>query len=138
MKISVTMTARDLFQFSLYNSYSGFSGAFNVIFTLGALAILAVTWNWETINVYQRILLVFCALIFTVVQPLMLDRKAKQQAGAIGFSAPLNLTLGDAAGRGHRFFRALKPDPGRQKDRRGKGRDDRRAFLEPGMEDSPH
>ena len=46
MKISVTMTARDLFQFSLYNSYSGFSGAFNVIFTLGALAILAVTWNW--------------------------------------------------------------------------------------------
>lgn len=25
----------------------------------------------------------------------MLDRKAKQQAGAIGFSAPLNLTLGD-------------------------------------------
>ena len=73
MKISVTMTARDLFQFSLYNSYSGFSGAFNVIFTLGALAILAVTWNWETINVYQRILLVFCALIFTVVQPLMLD-----------------------------------------------------------------
>ena len=95
MKISVTMTARDLFQFSLYNSYSGFSGAFNVIFTLGALAILAVTWNWETINVYQRILLVFCALIFTVVQPLMLDRKAKQQAGAIGFSAPLNLTLGD-------------------------------------------
>ena len=116
MKISVTMTARDLFQFSLYNSYSGFSGAFNVIFTLGALAILAVTWNWETINVYQRILLVFCALIFTVVQPLMLDRKAK----------------------GHRFFRALKPDPGRRKDRRGKGRDDRRAFLEPGMEGSPH
>lgn len=95
MKISVTMTARDLFQFSLYNSYSGFSGASNVIFTLGALAILAATWNWETINVYQRILLVFCALIFTVVQPLMLDRKAKQQAGAIGFSAPLNLTLGD-------------------------------------------
>ena len=76
MKISVTMTARDLFQFSLYNSYSGFSGAFNVIFTLGALAILAATWNWETINVYQRILLVFCALIFPVVQPLMLDRKA--------------------------------------------------------------
>ena len=95
MKISVTMTARDLFQFSLDNSYSGVSGAFNVIFTLGARAILAATWNWETINVYQRILLVFCALIFTVVQPLMLDRKAKQQAGAIGFSAPLNLTLGD-------------------------------------------
>ena len=45
---------------------------------------------------YQRILLVFCASIFTVVQPLMLDRKAKQQARAIGFPRPLNPTpLGD-------------------------------------------
>ena len=82
-----------------------------MIFTLGALAILAVTWNWETINVYQRILLVFCALIFTVVQPLMLlTGRRSSRPGPSVFPRPLNLTLGD------------------EKDRRGKGRDDRRAF----------
>ena len=68
----------------------------------------------------QGSLLVFCALIFTVVQPL--------SAGPEGRSSEA---------RGHRFF-ALKPDPGRRKRSTWKGRDDRRAFLEPGMEGSPH
>ena len=65
MKIVVKMTARDLFDFSMYNSYSGFTGLFNIVFTAGAVAILAVTWNWPTVSVYQRILLVLCALMFT-------------------------------------------------------------------------
>ncbi len=95
MKIVVKMTARDLYDFSMYNSYSGFTGIFNVVFTVGAAAILAVTWNWHTVNVYQRILLVFCILIFTVLQPLLLMQKSKKQAAAIGFSLPITLTLSD-------------------------------------------
>lgn len=95
MKISVKMTARDLFWFSMYNAYRGFTGVFNVIFTVGALGILAATWTWESIDGYQRALLVFCALLFTVVQPFMLSRKSRLQARTSGFSAPVNLTLGD-------------------------------------------
>ena len=90
MKIVVKMTARDLYDFSMYNSYSGFTGIFNIVFTVGAAAILAVTWNWPTVNVYQRILLVFCILIFTVLM-----QKSKKQAESIGFSLPITLTLSD-------------------------------------------
>lgn len=95
MKISVTMTEKDLFDFSMYNSYSGFSGVFNVIFTLAALVLLAVTWQWESITVFQRILLVFCAMIFTVVQPLMLKHKSKQHAKRPGFSTEIHLSFED-------------------------------------------
>ena len=93
MKFSVKMTAKDLFEFSMYNSYSGAMGIFNVIFTVGALALLAVTWGW--VSVYQKILLVFCALIFTVIQPALLYFKSKKQAEMIGFSTPVNITLSD-------------------------------------------
>ncbi len=95
MKIVVKMTARDLFDFSMYNSYSGFTGLFNIVFTAGAVAILAVTWNWPTVSVYQRILLVLCALMFTVVQPVLLMQKSKKQAASTGFSLPITLTLSD-------------------------------------------
>ena len=79
MKIVVKMTARDLYDFSMYNSYSGFTGIFNIVFTVGAAAILAVTWNWPTVNMYQRILLVFCILIFTVLQPLLLMQNRRSR-----------------------------------------------------------
>lgn len=95
MKIKVNMTARDLFDFSMYNSYSGFMGAFNGIFTVGALAILIYTWRWDSVSMFQRVLLVCCALIFTVVQPAMLNQKSKKQARVTGFSADINLTLTD-------------------------------------------
>ena len=95
MKICVNMTARDLIDFSMYNSYSGLTGIINVVFTVGALAVLFVTWNWPTVTGFQRILLVFCALIFSVVQPLLLMNKSKKQAASAGFSAPITLTLSD-------------------------------------------
>lgn len=95
MKFSVKMTSKDLFEFSMYNSYSGGMGLFNVIFTAAALALLIFTWNWGGISIYQKLILVFCCLIFTVIQPLMLHFKAKKQAEMIGFSAPVNLTFTD-------------------------------------------
>lgn len=95
MKITVNLTVRDLFNFSMYNSCSGFSGIFNLIFTAGALIILAVTWQWETVSTFQRILLVLCALMFTVLQPAILYRKSKRQAERPGFSAAIDLTLTD-------------------------------------------
>lgn len=95
MEIKVNMTAKDLFGFSMYSSYTGFTGAFNIIFTVGALGILAFTWQWETVSTTQRILLVCCALIFTVVQPAMLRYKSGKKAKMTGFSATVSLTLTD-------------------------------------------
>lgn len=95
MKFSIKMTAKDLFEFSMYNSYSGGMGIFNVIFTVTALALLIFTWNWGGVSIYQRLILVFCCLIFTVLQPALLHFKSKKQTEMIGFSTPVNLTLTD-------------------------------------------
>lgn len=87
------MTEKDLFDFSMYVSYSGIMGIMNLFFTVAALVILVVTWGWVTI--YQKLLLVFCMTIFTVIQPLLLRHKAKKQAEQVGFSMPITLTLTD-------------------------------------------
>ena len=39
--------------------------------------------------------MVFCALLFSVIQPCLLWNKSKKQAQAHGFSTPVNLTLSD-------------------------------------------
>lgn len=93
MKIEVKMTADDLFHFSMYSANSGFMGIFNLIFTVGALALLLITWGW--VSVYQKVLLVACALIFTVLQPALLKVKSKKQAATVGFSTPIVLDISD-------------------------------------------
>lgn len=93
MKISIKVTAKDLFDFSMYSSYSGYTGLFNVIFTVGALALLVLSWSWTT--GFQKAMLVLCALIFTVVQPAILYKKSRRQAAGPRFAAPINLTLTD-------------------------------------------
>ena len=95
MKISVKMTARDLFTFSMYNSYTGFMGFFNIGFSLAALVLLIVTWDWPQAVWHQKLLMGFCALLFSVIQPCLLWNKSKKQAQAHGFSTPVNLTLSD-------------------------------------------
>ena len=83
MKFSVKMTAKDLFDFSMYNSYSGAMGLFNVICTFAALVLLIVTWG--STDVYQKVLLAFCMLIFTVIQPAMLHFKSKSRRRCTDF-----------------------------------------------------
>lgn len=93
MKFRVKMTSKDLFEFSMYNSYKGAMGLFNVIFTVAALALLVFTWG--SVSVWQRVLLAACGLIFTVVQPLLLHYKAGKQAETPGFSTPVDMTFTD-------------------------------------------
>lgn len=93
MKITVKMTARDLFQFSMHTSYSGFSGGFNIIFSIAAILGLILGWGYT--DDWQKFLLAICACVFTIVQPVMLHFKSKAQAAQTGFSTPINLTLTD-------------------------------------------
>lgn len=93
MKIEVKMTAKDLFDFSMYNLYSGASGVFNLVFTLAALIFFIFTAAGNP--AYQNILLIICILLFPVVQPLLLRSQAKKQAEAIGFSTPIHMELTD-------------------------------------------
>ncbi len=94
-KLSVTLevTARDLWRFSMHHSNSGMLGIFNLIFTAAALFLLVVRWGGLPVS--QRLLLVFCASIFTVWQPLMLYRRACRQAKAPHMNQPMDLTFSE-------------------------------------------
>ena len=66
---TVKLTAKDLWKFSLYHSNKGMLGIFNVIFSLAAIFLLVTTWGSNT--AMYRALLVICALMFTVWQPVI-------------------------------------------------------------------
>ena len=78
MKIQVKMTARDIFDFSMYSAYSGFAGIFTFVFLI-----------------LQRVMLLGCIILFVFVQPIMIWMKAKAHAKTTGYSTPINLDVSD-------------------------------------------
>lgn len=84
----VLLGAKDLWHFSMYHAHKGYLGIFNLLFTLAALYLLVVTWNQNTVA--QRLLLVFCAMVFTVIQPGQLYLKAKKQASLAVMKEPVS------------------------------------------------
>ena len=45
MKIQVKMTARDIFDFSMYSAYSGFAGIFTFVFLILVIGIFYLKGN---------------------------------------------------------------------------------------------
>ena len=78
MKFEVKLTAKELWQFSMYHANAGFTGLFNLIFTAAALFLLV--FRWGELTMAYRFLLVGCVLIFTFLQPLLLYGKVRKQA----------------------------------------------------------
>lgn len=76
--LDVKLTAKDLWKFSMYHSYRGFQGVFSFLFSAAALYVLVATWTTATLP--YRILMIVCALMFTVWQPFVLYMKAARQA----------------------------------------------------------
>lgn len=91
MKFEVKLTAKELWQFSMYHANAGATGLFNVIFTAAALFLLI--FRWETLTVAYRLLMFGCVLIFTVLQPLLLYGKVRKQAKMPAMAAPMYLTF---------------------------------------------
>ena len=89
LRFTVDLTAKDLWQFSMYHSNSGFMGIFNVLFTLGCLYLLIS--GWGTLSIPYRAVLAVGALMFTVWQPFLLYRKACRQAKGPAVKEPMTL-----------------------------------------------
>ncbi len=94
IRFDIQLTAKDLWQFSMYHTNSGLRGIFNVIFTVAALFLLIIRWGEMVLS--YRLLMVCCVLMFTVVQPLMLYQKAKRQVKSPAMQQPMVLVFGDA------------------------------------------
>ena len=62
MKIQVKMTARDIFDFSMYSAYSGFAGIFTFVFLILVIGILG--YAWSSVAVMQRVMLLGCIILF--------------------------------------------------------------------------
>ncbi len=95
-KFSVLMTERDMKHFVLYHNYSSFQGWIGIIISAAALIYLVVGFadmNWTT-----RVVFLIIGLLFTVVNPLMLCVKARQQVRKNPtFQTPLDYILADEA-----------------------------------------
>lgn len=92
IRFEVRLTAKELWQFSMYHANSGAMGLFNLIFTVAALFLLVFRWGMLT-GAY-RLLLLGCVLIFTVLQPLLLYGKVRRQAKSPAITEPMYLTFG--------------------------------------------
>jgi len=88
----IQVDARDLWKFSMYHSNKGYLGVFNVLFTLASLYLLLAKWN-DTGAAY-RLLLLMCAMMFTVWQPGILFLKALKQAGNERLRAAVDMAFG--------------------------------------------
>lgn len=91
--IEVKLTAKDLWKFSMYHSYRGMQGLFNIIFSAAAVFLLITTWSSNSTS--YRVLLVVCALMFTVWQPGILYLKALKQAKTPMFQNIMTLSFGE-------------------------------------------
>ena len=73
--------ASDLWQLSMYGIYKSMVGLVNVIFT-AAMVLLTVKY-WSEVNWYLKGLLILGLSLFTVIQPLLIYRRAKRQVSGM-------------------------------------------------------
>ncbi|MCH5266002.1 MAG: YcxB family protein [Lachnospiraceae bacterium] len=77
IQLDVKLDKKSLSRFLLYHNYARPAGVIGVIISLAAIVALCVRWDFWTTT--QRGILVVLALLFTVLQPLMLLWKGKKQ-----------------------------------------------------------
>lgn len=91
MVFEVKIKVKDMYAYLMYHAYKG-SGMIGILLSLIA-AVMAFTVD-RNANDGRFVILVFVALLFTVIQPVMLFFKALQQiAGNPFFQKPLTYTF---------------------------------------------
>ena len=93
IEIEVKLDQKSLNQFLLYHYYTQVSGIISVLLSVGALVGLLMRWSaWLPM---QRGILIVIALMFTVLQPLMLMWRGKKQLMTDTFQIPFRYVFGD-------------------------------------------
>ena len=86
--LDVTLDKKSLYQFLLYHNYMRPSGVIGVCISIAALVVLVLEWGlW---NPSQRVMLAVLALLFTVIQPVMLLSKGRRQLQMEEFQIPFH------------------------------------------------
>lgn len=92
IEFDIKMRTKDIYKFLLCHTYSGFGGWFGVI--LSMIAIILLVTDFNRYDDAGKMVLIMIALAFTIVNPLMLLSKAKQQVltNAV-YKKPLHYTF---------------------------------------------
>ena len=77
IEFDVELTAGELYAFLMRHTYTGISGIFGLIISIGSLLICGV--RFSSLDNTARIALIIIGCLFTIVQPIMLYSKAKAQ-----------------------------------------------------------
>lgn len=93
IRFKVQLTAKDLWRFSLYHANKGMMGVFNGIFTAASVFLLVT--RWTTLESNYRVMLIICALMFTVWQPATLYYKAMKQSKRPEVKEPMELVFAE-------------------------------------------
>lgn len=79
IKLSVRLTAKEMFNFMMKHTYSSMSGYIGLVLSACALAGFVMTVANPQVNTAYKIVLFLTALLFTVIQPVTLYKKSKKQ-----------------------------------------------------------
>lgn len=86
-RFETKVTAWDMWKLSMRHIYKSMVGLCNLIF---AAAIIALTYRfWNEVEAFMKGLLVFCCILFPIMQPLMIYMRAAKQVKAL----PQNMVL---------------------------------------------
>lgn len=92
IKVSVTVTAKDLFWFMLQHTYRSVGGVLSILFSVGALGLLF--YCFDSVDWPYRVTLIIASLLFTVINPCLLYRRSVRQVKRTpGFSEPIEYTF---------------------------------------------
>ena len=94
INFDVDLGTGDLYSFMMHHTYSGMSGIFGIIISVGSLIICAI--KFSELDTTAIAALIIIGLIFTVIQPLMLYKKAFMQVKRNkNINAKLHYTLAE-------------------------------------------
>lgn len=94
IEVDVKLDSGSLNRFLIYHNYMRVSGIIGLLLSVAAL--LALCFKWGMWTPMQRGLLVVLALLFTVLQPLMLISKGKKQLAMEEFQIPFHYCFNDS------------------------------------------
>ncbi len=88
----VNMNAKELFKFSMNNTYRKVTGILWILFSIGAAFVTVYTWG--DVDISRSILMIVLASLFTVVNPILTWMRVKLQAKTNkSFAKPLTYTI---------------------------------------------
>lgn len=93
IEMDVKLDTKSMGGFLVYHNYSRASGMFSVLISIAAL--VGLIWRWDSWILNQKVLLAVLALLFTVIQPLMLIWRGSRQLQSEDFQIPFHYVFSD-------------------------------------------